>query len=91
MSDYSQWRTMREIDGAAGTAKGAAFRRFRRLEPQLRAGRDYCVLHHADDRETIDGLRSARRIHAGSVNVVLLAPKLASRLVAELRDPASAR
>ena len=29
MSDYSQWRTMREIDGAAGTAKGAAFRRFR--------------------------------------------------------------
>jgi AcrR family transcriptional regulator len=85
MNDYPAWQTLREIDAAAGTAKGTAFRRFRDLERELQAGVDYRVLHHAEDRETIASLRNSGRIYAGSVNVVLIAEALAQRIGAALQ------
>ena len=79
---------MREIDVAAGTAKGTAFRRFRRIEAQLQTGRDVLVLHHHDDREAIATLRASQRIYAGSVNVVLVTTTVAARIVEDLRTGA---
>lgn len=86
MSDYPAWQTLREIDAAADTAKGTAFRRFRELEAQLQSGRDYRVLHHADDREAISALRNSGRIYAGSVNVVLIGETIARQIVDALRS-----
>lgn len=89
MRDYSNWRTLREIDAAAGVPKGSAFRRFRALEERLEAGRDYRVLHHLDDREAITALRLAGRIYRSSVNVVLLGDTAARQLVEALRQAPS--
>lgn len=84
MSAYRDWWTLREIDTAAGTVKGTAFRRFRGLEAQLQAERDYRVLHHRDDREAIAALRTEQRIHMGSVNVVLISAAVAARILGDL-------
>lgn len=84
MNDYPAWQTLREIDAAAGTAKGSAFRRFRALEAQLQPGIDYRVLHHAEHRDTITALRNSGRIYAGSINVVLLAEAAAQRIATAL-------
>lgn len=87
MSPYRNWLSLCEIDRQAGTAKGAAFRCFKRLERGLREGVDYCLLHAERDREVIDQLRQCGRIYAGSVNVVLLAPETARCLVDVLSAP----
>ncbi len=84
MGDYRDWRTLREIDHAAGLPKGSAFRRFKQLQPTLHEGRDHLVLHHENDREAIDALRLAERIYPGSVNVLLFDPETAQQLVAAL-------
>ncbi|MES0874139.1 hypothetical protein [Sinimarinibacterium thermocellulolyticum] len=91
MNDYRDWRTLREIDLASGSAKGAAFRCFRALEAQWRAGIDYRVLHHVEDRAAIAALRAAGRIYAGSVNVVLLGESAASQILEALRRHGSAQ
>lgn len=91
MSDYPVWQTLREIDAAAGTAKGTAFRRFREIEAQLQFGHDYRVLHHADDREAISALRNGARIYAGSVNVVLIREAIARQIADGLRTTAGAQ
>ena len=80
MSDYPDWVGLREIDLRAGTGKGAAFRAFKALAPNLVEGTDYRVLDPHKDREVIDALRHAGRIYATSVRVVLLAPTTARRL-----------
>jgi hypothetical protein len=80
MNDYPGWVGLREIDLRAGTGKGAAFRAFKALAPNLTEGRDYRVLDPDKDREVIDTLRHTGRIYASSVRVVLLAPAAAQRL-----------
>jgi hypothetical protein len=80
MSDYPDWVGLREIDLRAGTGKGAAFRAFKALAPNLIEGTDYRVLDPCKDREVIDALRYAGRIYLSSVRVVLLAPAAAMRL-----------
>jgi hypothetical protein len=81
MSAYPDWLSLRELDHRAGTAKGAAFRCFKALEAGLHEGADYRLLRPERDREVIDQLRDSGRIYASSVNVVLLAPAAAQRLL----------
>lgn len=82
------WLSLREIDNAAGAAKGAAFRAFKVLEGTFDEGRDYAVLHADRDREAISQLRVRERIYASSINVLLLSPDAAARVAAALRMPA---
>lgn len=87
MDHYRDWPSLREIDTAAGTAKGAAFHAFKTLEATFEEGRDYAVLHADRDREAISELRARQRIYASSINVVLLSPGAAARIVAALSTP----
>ena len=80
------WLTLRELDERKGLPKGATFRRFRDAEPRLAEGRDYRVLHARQNADEIAALRAADRIYRTSVNVVLLSPALARRLL-ELEGP----
>jgi hypothetical protein len=73
------WRTMRELDEAARTPKGAAFRAFRAIEPQLVEGQDFALLEG-------DAARPYRpRAYATSPRVIVLAPAVAARVLAALR------
>ena len=74
MSDYLHWHSFRELDEAGGYTKGTSFRAFKRIEHQLKESHDYILLRLQDQRKAIDTLRSAQRIYASSLNVVLLSP-----------------
>lgn len=87
MNVYRQWRSLREIDLAAGRPKGSGFRLFKRMNTQWQEGRDFIVLHHEHDADAIAQLRDRARIYAGSVNVVLLHPATAETLLAALAAP----
>lgn len=91
MACYQGWLSLREIDTAAGTRKGAAFRCFKRLEATLADGRDYIVLRADRDRDAISALRAQDRIYDSSVNVLLLSAAVAAHLAAALREQASVR
>ena len=80
MNLYRDWQTLREIDEQRALPKGTAFRHFKSLEPGLVETQDYLVLHHEQHRQTIEQLRSARRIYDSSINVLLLSPQVAARL-----------
>lgn len=81
-------RSFRELDGLAGTPKGSAFRCFKAIAPELAEHRDYRLLRPDTDAAEIARLRQDGRIYASSVNVVLLAPATAERILAMLRGPA---
>jgi hypothetical protein len=89
MTDYRQWRSLREIDCEAGQAKGSAFRRFKRLGTMLVETRDYIVLHHQADAEAIAALRASGRIYQSSVNVILLSASAAQRILEVLQARAA--
>ena len=80
MTAYQDWLTLREIDQQRQQSKGTAFRQFKALAPQLREARDYLVLNPEQHRDSIEQLRSAQRIYAGSVHAILLSPELAECL-----------
>jgi len=82
-TNHAQWRSLRELDEQAGWSKGTAFRRFRALESQAREHRDFVLLRHDQHAAAIAELRSTGRIYAGSVNVVLLSPEWAKRLLTD--------
>lgn len=84
MSAPPGWATLHEIDRAAGAAKGAAFRAFKRSLAQWREGPDYVVLDATRHRAQIDALRAQGRVYASSVNIVMVAPALAASLRAAL-------
>lgn len=86
MNPYRDWLTLREIDAAAGLAKGHAFRRFKQLAALREEGVDYRVLDHRLATSEIATLRTQGRIHSNSINVVLLAPDFAAALLGSLRD-----
>ncbi|MDD3762122.1 MAG: hypothetical protein PHP86_02380 [Nevskiales bacterium] len=88
MNDYRSWLSLREVDLAAGAAKGSGFRLFKRLLAELSEGTDFVVLQQTHDHEAIERLRRDGRIYASSVNVVLLRPALAQRLAQLARAPA---
>lgn len=94
MTAYRDSTTFREIDAQLGLRKGDSFRAFKRLGATLREGEDYTVLSADRDAAAIAQLRSAARIYASSINVVLLAPRAQALLLAELQgqaDPESSR
>lgn len=80
MNDYSGWLSLRELDAGLGLDKGASFRAFKRLLPQLVEERDFVVLDHQRHAATAAALHAAGRLYRSSVNPVLLAPAAASRL-----------
>ena len=84
MTADSRWHTLREIDLAAGQAKGSAFRAFKRNGDRWHEGRDFVVLDHERDAGAIRELRGSGRIYAGSVNVVLLSQTAADTLLQAL-------
>jgi hypothetical protein len=84
MTAYGNWRSLRELDRAAGRGKGAAFRAFKQLNAAYREGRDYIVLEQQRDLAAISELRAGGRLYASSINVVLLAPALADAVLARL-------
>lgn len=84
MNAYPQWRSLREIDLAAGQIKGSSFRLFKHMNRHWQEGRDFVVLHHQHDADTIVQLRDSGRIYTNSVNVVLLHPTVADALLAAL-------
>ena len=78
-------KTFRELDELAGLPKGSAFRAFKRLEPTLSEGQDYCLLRASgDDKAQIEALRHEDRIYRNSVNIVLVDDGLAARLLKHL-------
>lgn len=85
MSAYPEDQSLRELDEAAGAAKGSAFRVFKRLSCELQEGADYRLLHHEIDRAELEDLRRLGRIYRSSVNVVLLSAKAAQRIATALQ------
>ncbi|AXQ29185.1 hypothetical protein D0B54_11015 [Solimonas sp. K1W22B-7] len=78
-------RTFRELDERAGLPKGSAFRAFKRLEPGLHQGRDYCLLRAGSgDEAKIEALRGENRVYRNSINIVLVDDALAERLLKHL-------
>ena len=82
--DYAAWRTMRELDAAAGLPKGAAFRAFKAMLGGLVEGRDFVVLDHQTAQTLASRLIAEGRAYRSSVNPVLLAPGTADRVLATM-------
>ena len=76
----SAWRTLREIDAAAGRPKGAAFRAFKRLESGWREGVDFRVLRPERDGAELETLRAGGRLYASSRVAILLSTAAAGAL-----------
>lgn len=75
-----RWFSFRELDEQWNAQKGTAFLAFKRALPTLREDIDFIYLSHEQHAEQIEHLRSAQRIYANSINVVLLAPEAITRL-----------
>ncbi len=89
MDDYSNWRSLRELDEAAGLPKGSAFRAFKALLTELNEGGDFIVLDHQIHAALAVELHSQDRLYRSSIHPVLLAPDAARRLVESLRSSKS--
>lgn len=63
--------SLKELDSAWAVCKGTAFRRFKRMLPDLVEGRDFIYMNAERDHTEIEYLRASRRIYASSVNVVM--------------------
>lgn len=85
MSDYSDWRSLRELDLEAGLPKGSAFRAFKARLGTLQEGRDFIVLDHQTHAALASALHAQGRLYRSSVHPVLLAPAAAAALAAALR------
>ncbi len=81
MSPYRDWLSLRDLDTRAGLPKGAAFRAFKQLEPQLREGLDFVLLDHQHAQQTIAALKNQGRIYQSTVNPVLLHPDAARHIL----------
>ncbi len=90
MSAYPDWLSLRDLDSRAGLPKGAAFRVFKRLEPQLREGLDFVLLDQQHAQQTIAVLKEQGRAYQSTVNLVLLHPDAARHILSVLRSVASA-
>ena len=84
--DYQDWLSLREIDTGLGLSKGAAFRAFKRLLPQLVEERDFVVLDHQRHAALAASLHGAGRLYRGSVNPLLLSPAAAALVRQALRE-----
>ena len=91
MDAYRDWLSLRELDVELDLEKGASFRAFKRLLPQLTEERDFVVLDHQRHAATAAALQAAGRLYRSSVNPVLLAPDAAQRLREALRSGPAAR
>jgi hypothetical protein len=85
MNDYPGWLSLRELDLELGLDKGASFRAFKRLLPQLVEEQDFVVLDHQRHAALAAKLHAAGRLYRSSVNPVLLAPRAAALLREALR------
>lgn len=90
MNAYPDWLSLRDLDTRAGLTKGAAFRAFKQLEPQLREGLDFVLLDHQHAQQTIAMLKSQGRVYQSTVNLVLLHPDAAGRIFSVLSSGGNA-
>ncbi len=88
MDDYSEWRSLRELDEVTGLPKGSAFRMFKRLLPELVEGRDFLVLDHRQHAGLAAALHAQDRLYRSSVHPVLVAPGIAARIESLFLDRA---
>jgi hypothetical protein len=79
-----RWRTLKELDAAAGLPKGSAFRAFKRLEPAWCEGTQFRVLRPGRNDAEIGALRAAGRIYGASRVIVLLGNEAAAAIGAAL-------
>lgn len=86
-------RTLRELDEAAGCAKGGAFRAFKRVAGEFREGPDFRVLDRARDADAVAALLAGNRAYRSSHAVVLVGPAMGGRILEILRSelPSAAR
>lgn len=89
MNAYHEWRTLRDLDRAAGLPKGSAFRCFKRALPQLQEGRDFVVLDHQRYAAVAVRLHAEDRLYRSSVRPVLLSPASAEHLHRQLQVQAA--
>jgi hypothetical protein len=88
---YPDWLSLREIDTAQGREKGAAFRAFKRMLPELAEGRDFVALDHRLHSSLAAALHAAGRVYRGTVNPVLLSPAAAALVTAALKPLPTSR
>lgn len=86
MSDYSDWRSLRELDLAAGLPKGSAFRAFKARLGSLQEGVDFIVLDHRIHAALASALHAQGRLYRSSVHPVLLAPAAAEAVAGALAE-----
>lgn len=86
MSDYSNWRSLRELDLAAGLPKGSAFRAFKASLGRLQEGADFIVLDHQIHAALASALHAEGRLYRSSVHPVLLAPAAAEAIAKRLAE-----
>ncbi|MDP9140033.1 MAG: hypothetical protein M3O62_04480 [Pseudomonadota bacterium] len=90
MNAYPDWLSLRDLDTRAGLPKGAAFRVFKQLGPQLREGLDFVLLDHQHAQQTIAALKIQGRAYQSTVNLVLLHPDAARHILSVLATHGSA-
>lgn len=77
--------TLLELDRAAGSSKGAAFRAFKALAAQWVEGEHF---HCCDSRTDPDGfalVSASGRLYPGTVNALFLRPSAQALVLARLR------
>lgn len=89
MNDYrplpADWLGLRALDLRAQTAKGSAFRAFKKLRAQWQEGVDYCALDHQQHRAQIETLKNTGQSYASSINVVVVSAALGARILQVLK------
>lgn len=73
--------SLKELDSAWNARKGTAFRAFKHALPGLVEDQDFVYLNAQHDQAKIERLRSAQRIYASSINVVMLTANGVGKLV----------
>ncbi len=85
MASTALAHTFRDIDTSLGLAKGAAFRAFKSLLPELSEGIDFAVLDPRAEATTIRTLRAEGRLYPSSVRAVVLSARARALIERHLR------
>lgn len=86
MEPLDHWQGFRSLDRALGTAKGSAFRAFKRVAGHWRESVDFRLLDPDTDRDLIAALRAAGSIYVTSAKAVILSPAMAAAVEARMRS-----
>jgi hypothetical protein len=85
-ADRDRWRSLRELDAAAGLPKGSAFRMFKHFAPQWQEDRDFMLLDRGHEARALDALLEPQRLYRSSLRVILLSREAADAVLNALRE-----